>query len=235
MRKSEIFPEAPEERTGNYLCPNCKQETEHRVLTVVHKYDSEDFNGVEVEFWNDFFTTQCNGCKTISFCHKNRCSEELDFDSNGMPLFNYHTITYPETKNDLANTYFIEESRIKEIQSIASVQFDTKKLCQMLLELNKGYKENSLFSCIFLIRSILDHVPPIFGESDFNKVANNYRASGRSFKDAMLHLQNSSRKLADKHLHSTIKKNEALPTVAQIEFRADLDLLLAEITQLLNA
>ncbi|WP_287127334.1 hypothetical protein [Desulfobacter sp.] len=235
MGKSEISTEVPEESIGNYLCPICKQETEHRVLTIVHKYDSEDFNGVEVEFWNEYVTTQCNGCKTISFCHKNRCSEELDFDSNGIPLFNYHTKTYPKLENNLENASFIEESRILEIQAITSVQFNTKKLCQMLLELNQGYKDKSLFSCIFLIRSILDHVPPIFGKSNFNEVANNYIASGRSFKDAMLHLQNSSRKIADKHLHSPIKNNEVLPTVAQIEFRADFDLLLAEIIQLLNS
>ena len=168
MGKSKISTEVPEERIGNYLCPICKQETEHRVLTIVHKYDSEDFNGVEVEFWNEYVTTQCNGCKTISFCHKNRCSEELDFDSNGIPLFNYHTKTYPKIENNLENVSFIEESRILEIQSITSVQFNTKKLCQMLLELNQGYKDRSLFSCIFLIRSILDHVPPIFGKSNFN-------------------------------------------------------------------
>ena len=65
-----------------------------------------------------------------------------------------------------------------------------------------------------LIRTVLDHVPPIFGKKNFDEVANNY--GGKSFKGAMQHLQNAARNVADGHLHQQIRKSETLPTAQQV-------------------
>jgi hypothetical protein len=46
-----------------------------------------------------------------------------------------------------------------------------------------------------LTRAILDHVPPVFGVNTFAEVAINH--GGRSLKEAMSHLENGSRKIAD--------------------------------------
>jgi hypothetical protein len=78
-----------------------------------------------------------------------------------------------------------------------------------------------------LIRTILNHVPPIFGFQKFEQLASNY--GGKSFKDSMVRLQESARDIADLHLHSVIWAREVLPAFQQVDFRAELDLLLAEI------
>jgi hypothetical protein len=50
----------------------------------------------------------------------------------------------------------------------------------------------------------------------------------------MQYLEQSSRKIADIHLHSQVDKNVSLPNELQVNFSSDVDLLLAEIASLLK-
>lgn len=84
-----------------------------------------------------------------------------------------------------------------------------------------------------LVRAITDHVPPIFACKIFAEVANNF-AGARSFRGSMQNLNVSLRNIADAHLHVQIRKSEILPTEGQVDFRADLDVLLAEVVRLLR-
>ncbi len=84
-----------------------------------------------------------------------------------------------------------------------------------------------------LLRSILDHIPPIFSKSSFKEVASGY--GGKSFKDAMQHLENGARKIADSYLHSQIRKKEILPTFLQVNFSPYLDFLLTEVITILQS
>ncbi|QFG79256.1 hypothetical protein F6A13_12000 [Acidithiobacillus sp. 'AMD consortium'] len=120
------------------------------------------------------------------------------------------------------------------MKDIQKEKFDTAKLCQILVELNRAYAGQSFLSCAFLIRSVIDHVPPIFGLNSFTEVANNYAGGGRSFREAMQHLENASRKIADSFLHLQIRAAESIPTKTQVEFRADLDVLLGEVIRVLR-
>jgi hypothetical protein len=45
----------------------------------------------------------------------------------------------------------------------------------------------------------------------------------------MHHLENAARKIADTHLHMPIRKSETLPVAQQVNFAAQLDVLLSEI------
>ena len=80
---------------------------------------------------------------------------------------------------------------------------------------------------------LIDHIPPIFGCGNFSEVSNNYRGS-KSFKQSMKHLQNSARSIGDAHLHTQIRNKETLPTLAQVNFHNDIDVLLSEIVRLQN-
>jgi len=82
-----------------------------------------------------------------------------------------------------------------------------------------------------LVRSILDHVPPIFQSRNFGEVVANH--GGRSFKESMRNLNDSSRKIGDQHLHGQIRRKETLPNETQVDFSNSLDVLLAEIERLL--
>lgn len=125
-------------------------------------------------------------------------------------------------------TYFVDLTRINELRSIQNKNFDLSKLIRLCEELNKAYINNCFITIPLLVRTILDHIPPIFKAQNFKEFANNY-SGDKSFKKAMIHLENSLREIANLHLHKPIRKQEGLPTFTQVNFSRELDLLLSEI------
>jgi hypothetical protein len=123
------------------------------------------------------------------------------------------------------------DTRLGELRKLSSAQFDFKKLIRLCEEINTAYSQGCYFATAMLIRGLLDHVPPIFGKSSFSEVANNYGGGGKSFKETTHHLENAARKIADAHLHMPIRKSETLPVAQQVNFAAQLDVLLSEIVR----
>lgn len=126
---------------------------------------------------------------------------------------------------------YVDARRLKELKKIQNSNFDLSRLLEMCKELNDKSPKNYI-STILLVRAILDHVPPIFGYSTFKEVANNF-ATTKSVKASLQNLENSSRTIADAHLHTPIRKKETLPTKTQVNFSQDLDVLLGEIVRIL--
>jgi len=60
-------------------CGECDRETCHKVLTWVATTDESPSGDVQV--WNDYIIVECNGCKSLSFCHEYRCSEDTYYDN----------------------------------------------------------------------------------------------------------------------------------------------------------
>lgn len=127
---------------------------------------------------------------------------------------------------------YIDPTRIKQLSEIENEHFDFSKLIALCQEINDAYSSDNFHSILMLVRAILDHVPPIFDKNSFNEVANNYGT--RSFKDAMKHLNESSRKIADSYLHQHIRKSESIPTETQVNYSQDVDFLLGEIVRILK-
>jgi hypothetical protein len=128
---------------------------------------------------------------------------------------------------------YVDSSRLAELRASISKSWDTIRLVRLCEELNITNENACYMSVAMLVRSIADHVPPIFGCKNFNEVANNYSGAD-SFRRSMKHLNTSLRNIADAHLHVQIRKTETLPTEQQVNFRADLDVLLSEVVRLLK-
>jgi len=127
---------------------------------------------------------------------------------------------------------FINALRLIELKNLLSKHFNLIRLIKICEEINICFENGCYIATIILTRSLLDHIPPIFGKKTFGEVANNY--GSKSFRDVMLHLENSSRKIADLYLHSHIKKHEPLPNETQVNFSQSVDLLLAEIANIID-
>jgi hypothetical protein len=127
-------------------------------------------------------------------------------------------------------TQYVNSSRIAELRSVRG-KFDTTRLTRLCEELNLANEHDCHMSKAMIVRAIADHVPPVFGCANFNEVANNY-AGSKSFRGSMQHLQNSLRHIADGALHVQIRATEVLPTPQQVDYRQDLDALLAEVVRL---
>lgn len=127
----------------------------------------------------------------------------------------------------------MDGSRLGELRSQTSSAFDTSRLVRLAEALNVADANRCYMSVAMLVRAIADHVPPVFGCKTFTEVTNNY-AGATSFKRSMSHLNSSLRPIADAHLHLQTRRREVLPTQTQVDFRADLDVLLAEVVRLMK-
>lgn len=128
---------------------------------------------------------------------------------------------------------YVDAMRLSEIRQLADSRYDISRLTRLLEEIDISYKNGCFMAVAALLRAATDHVSPIFGQSNFGQVANNY-AGGASFKRSMKNLDVSLRNIADSHLHTQIRRSEALPNETQVDFKAELDVLLSEIVRLLK-
>ncbi|MER6210923.1 hypothetical protein [Streptomyces sp. NPDC001642] len=67
---------------------------------------------------------------------------------------------------------YVKEALIKELEDKnASSQWDVTKLVLLARELNSNFALDNPYACHALIRAILDHTAPVFGQKSFEQVA----------------------------------------------------------------
>ena len=104
---------------------------------------------------------------------------------------------------------FVDPNRIDELAQIKNDEFDLKRLIELCKEVNIATTTDSFLAIAMITRTIINHIPPVFNYNTFTEVANNYNG-GKSFKDLMIRLDESLRKIADTHLHKKISSSEVL-------------------------
>lgn len=126
---------------------------------------------------------------------------------------------------------FVDPVRIDELSSVPASKFDVTRLVRLCEELNLCFSHRCFYAVAFITRAILDHIPPVFGLKTFKEVACNYNG-GKSFKEVASHLETVSRKVSDALLHMPMRDSEALPTLAQVDARQQLDTVLGEVIRI---
>ncbi len=129
---------------------------------------------------------------------------------------------------------YVDKERINQLKALPNSSFDFTKLVKLCEELNENFAKQSYLTVGMIVRTIMNHVPPIFGLKNFEEIASNYAGpkEHKSFKKNMSHLSDSLKNIADSYLHLQIRKKEVLPTEIQVDFKQDLDVLLAEIVRI---
>jgi|HubBroStandDraft_5_1064220.scaffolds.fasta_scaffold06411_6 hypothetical protein len=127
---------------------------------------------------------------------------------------------------DIAQT-LIAPKLLKSLREAESANYDFTKLRGYCKEINSSFYSGNFVACLLLMRTVLNHIPPVFGYQTFKEVVSN---SGKSLKENLEHLDNGLRKLADLYAHQTIKAREQYATKSQVEpFRPQFELLLQEV------
>jgi hypothetical protein len=128
----------------------------------------------------------------------------------------------------LANaSAFIATEVLASLRAASPTQFDFTKLIGFCEELNDAYRRAKYLSAILLIRAVMNHVPPVFGQTTFAAVVAN---AGRSVKPMLERLEREARPIADLHTHILMRKRESLPSRNQVEpYKASFELLLHEV------
>jgi hypothetical protein len=123
---------------------------------------------------------------------------------------------------------YVAPSRMAELTAINVGQWDFTRLVELCRELNVAAANDCHMATGFLLRSVLNHVAPIFGFDHFARVTSEYPFA-KSVKPAIQRLQGQGRDGADFHLHQPIRKRETLPSATQVAFSPELDVLLGEV------
>jgi len=127
---------------------------------------------------------------------------------------------------------YVDERRLAELRHLAATDWDLRRLIRLCEELNLASAHKCHISTAALVRSITDHVPPVFGASNFREYANSIAA--RSLKASMLKLDDGLRNIADGILHQHIRESDSLPGENQVDYRQQLDVLLGEVIRVLS-
>ncbi|MFA7444391.1 MAG: hypothetical protein WCY89_00455 [Flavobacteriaceae bacterium] len=122
---------------------------------------------------------------------------------------------------------YVNSQRIEELRNLNIEKFDLIRLIALCSELNLANSNGMFLSIPILIRAIIDHIPPLFEKSTFSEMTGS--VGSKSFQEVMLRLDKSSRKIADSFLHQQIRNKEVLPNETQVNFKNEIDVLLAEI------
>lgn len=138
-----------------------------------------------------------------------------------------------DEENPFTQHLYINQSRITSLENLRSDKFDFSRLIQICKEINYCANNENYFALGALVRILLDHIPPIFGMNTFKEVVSNYKA-GKSLKGSLKNLENSSRNISDGLLHQVIRKKESVPTLNQVNFSPDIDVLIGEIIRVIE-
>ncbi|ADJ22480.1 hypothetical protein Hden_0659 [Hyphomicrobium denitrificans ATCC 51888] len=129
---------------------------------------------------------------------------------------------------------YVDPVRTAQLRALISDKWDFSRLVELCRELNVAAANQCHMSTGFLLRSIMNHVAPIFGFESFARVASEYPFA-KSVKAGMQRLQGQGRDGADFHLHQPIRTQESLPTATQVAFSQELDVLLSEVIRVARA
>jgi hypothetical protein len=195
------------------------------------------------DIFEQVLTLQSDGYLEYGVCDGGACTSSLTGSGialceNRALLFRELAVLhvrsdYEERQQPSAAPEYVSKARIGDIKSVASRNFDLKKLVRLCEELNTAHQHGCFYSMAYLLRAIVDHVPSIFGCTTFEAVANNH-ANGRSWKELMLRLNEGTRKIADMHLHQQARSAETLPDFQQVNYMGELDALLCEVLSALR-
>lgn len=182
----------------------------------------------EIELWSKIKKFEWSKDKKDETSFSRSC-----YDETNTYLKNPNAETSTKKFKNNSITY-IEQSRIDELSGIKTKKYDISKLVSLCNELNQCSTIGSVIAVAGLQRTIINHVPPIFGFNDFGQVVAQYN-TGKSIKKNFERLLNSMKNISDNHLHSQIAKNDSLPNMTQVDFSNDIDVLLAEICKILKS
>lgn len=127
---------------------------------------------------------------------------------------------------------YISDSNIRELQRINHDKFDLTRLIRYCKEVNDNFKLGNYSSVAFICRAILDHIPPIFGEPNFESISAHTRKD--SLKKTASHLYQSLKNIAEGHLPKQISEKEVLPLLKEVDFSAEMNFIIGRIIETLS-
>jgi len=121
---------------------------------------------------------------------------------------------------------YIDTDLIAELEKAgAESVWNVKKLVAVLRELNSNYTDEHPFASQALVRMVMDHIPPAFGQPGYAGVAGTYSGWGRTDKDHAKSLL-PYRSAGDDVMHRQIGRERDLIAMGDLPPRTGLNAVL---------
>ena len=184
------------------------------------------FKSLDESDFNKFSELRQHIYPSIFLPARKHASEQIDGFVR-QKVAEYKNYDFHHTDKSPVSQYIRQET-IEEFVSKKD-SFNYQKLVKMLNELNTNYAVSYFYSTSMLIRSVLDHIPPLFGYLDFKEVVNNYSwgETDRKYMKKLLDFKNE----ADDVLHRQISNNPDLITLEDLPTSVRINRLLQECLQ----
>lgn len=128
---------------------------------------------------------------------------------------------------------YVDPRHIKDWeQAAAATKWDVSRLSALANDLNASHAQERPFSCLMLIRAIMDHIPPLFGHKLFSQVASQF--PGIRTDKAYVKALGDNRLLGDDVLHRHIGEQLPRITMHEVPARIFLDALLRGVVTVLR-
>jgi len=126
-----------------------------------------------------------------------------------------------------ANVFIVAPALITRLEALTASTYDVASLVRMCREINSSFAHDNVLAVALLMRTVLNHVPPVFGHNTFEQVV---ASMGKSLKESFEHLEKGLRKIADFYTHKKIGAFESYPSAVQVEpYKPQFELLLHQV------
>ncbi|MFJ1709724.1 hypothetical protein [Kitasatospora sp. NPDC088346] len=150
------------------------------------------------------------------------------------------TLVFPEAVPPVATPIvlaaprpeYVDAKLITELeQKAGTTAWKLDKFLQLARELNDNFANENPYACHALLRAIIDHVPPVFGQGSFEQVASSH-PWGHTDKAYMRKLV-EFKKAADDVMHRQIRRSENVISMHDLPLRSYVNALLRAFADLL--
>ncbi|MFD5110558.1 hypothetical protein [Streptomyces cinereoruber] len=138
----------------------------------------------------------------------------------------------PAPTTAMVTSPYIDETLIADLEA-KDTTFRTDKLLALVHELNANHAAEHPYACQMLLRALLDHVPPAFGQKGFQAVVANVQmgVTDKAYIKKLGEFRNSG----DDVLHRQIGTRPSRITMADLPPRANVNALLQLVLEHLPA
>lgn len=128
-------------------------------------------------------------------------------------------------KEENPSSNFVNLEYIEQLRKLDLVEWDLFRLIRYCEEINMNWDNGNLFSVVFLSRALIDYVPPIFDEPNFDSLYA-HASSRDSFKSVCETLAKSLKHIADYNIHQQAKSSQSRLVKEEINFSTVLNHLI---------
>lgn len=129
---------------------------------------------------------------------------------------------------------YVDAGLLADLEEVGKMTtWSLDKVCGLVYELNANFSARHPYACQALVRAIIDHIPPAFGQKGFAGVVSSH-SWGSATDKAHAKRLSEYRSVGDDVMHRQIRNDPSLITMDDVPPRTQLNAVLRELLMVLR-